>query len=181
MSYIKTKTFIEVFPTSTDFVSNFTESVYKEYITDTSKLEIIYDLLLSKYENSRISSINVTSWKRQVNSILFSYGPTFIKKLEIQKTLRELTEKDITTGAVNKNTHGYNPSDVPGTSNSDTEIETVNEQSLQKYTKGKLDGYANLWELLANDITSSFIGKFKKLFMSVIDIDDVLSRLEEEI
>ncbi len=179
MAYINTKTFVEIFPTSTEFISNFTNSVYKEYIKDTNMLEIIYDLLLSKYENSHIASLNEEGWKRKVNSTLFSFGPTFIKKLEIQKTLRELTEKEIMTGAVAKSTRGYNPSDVPGTANSDTEIETVNEQSLQKYTKSKLDGYNNLLILLKEDVTSSFINKFRKLFMITVDLDDVLDAYDD--
>lgn len=180
MAYIDTKTFIEVFPTSTDFVSNFTGSAFTSYVSDEKYLNMIYELLLAKYENSRIADISTDSFKRKINSTIFMYAPAWIKRLEVQQTLISLTEKEITAGAVAKSTRGYNPSDVPGTANSDTEIETVNEQSLQKYTKSKLDGYNNLLELLRTDVTNDFISKFKKLFMATIDIDDIMIMLEDE-
>lgn len=175
MSYIETKTFIEVFPTESDFISNWTNSVYKDYITDTASLAIIYDLLLARFQYSHIADINTDSFKRKVNTILFSYAPTFLKKLDMQKTLRELSDDEIRVGTVGKFTRGYNPSDVPGTANSDTEIETVNEQSLNKYTKSILEGYTNLLDLLNTDIVSTFINTFKKLFMTIIDFNDILT------
>lgn len=175
MAYIDTKTFIEIYPTSTDFVNSFRKSSFSSYITDDIYLEMTYELLLSKYENSHIACLTSDSFIKKVNSTIFMYGPSWVRKLSIQDRLRELSEQEITTGAVSKFTHGYNPSDVPGTANSDTEIETVNEQSLNKYTKGKLDGYANLLELLKEDVTNTYINKFRKLFMLVIDLDDVLT------
>lgn len=176
MSYIETKTFIEVFPTETDFINNFTKSVYSKYLTDETFLAITYDILLANYKNSKIAAIDTDSFKRKINFILFSKGPACLKKLEIQEKVLALTEDDIRTGTVGKFTHGYNPSDVPGTANSDTEIETVNEQSLNKYTKSKLDGYNGLLELIKTDIMTTFINNFRKLFMTVIDINSVLSR-----
>lgn len=174
MSYIETKTFVEVYPTSTDFVNSFRSSVMTDYIKEDKYLEITYALLMSKYENSHIASITADSFKGKVNSVIFQYGPTWIKQLEMQQRLINLTEAELQAGTIAKSTAGYNPSNVPGTANSDTEIETVNQQSLQKYTKSKLDAYSGLNELLKVNVTVNYLNQFKKLFMSVIDVDNIL-------
>lgn len=179
MAYINTKTFIEVYPTSDDFISSFRSSGMSDYIKEDKYLGITYELLLSKYEKSHIASLTDTSFKSKVNATIFQYGPIWIKKLEIQDRLVSLTEAEIMAGSVAKTTGGYNPSNVPGTANSDTEIETVNQQSLQKYTKSKLDAYAGLNELLKTNVTNTYLNQFKKLFMNVIDVDDIISTMED--
>ena len=179
MAYINTQTFSEVYTSEQTFIDSFRNSAYTDYISDDKYLKITYALLLSKYEESHIASFNAVSFQNKVNAIIFQYGPAWIKELEIQQSIIKLTEEDIRTGSIAKFTHGYNPSTVPGTANSDTEIETVNEQTLNKYTKSKLDGYNELLGLLVEDVTQRYIGKFAKLFMKVIDIDDLMQQVEE--
>ncbi len=180
MGYIKTETFAEAFNGEQGFVENYTGSAYNTIIPiDEKYLALTYHLLFAKYEDTQIASLNVVNFGNKVNAVIFQYAPSWIKELEIQKSVRALTEDDIRTGSIAKFTHGYNPSTVPGTANSDTEIETVNEQTLNKYTKSKLDGYNELLSLLVEDVTERYIGKFKKLFLTVIDMDDVLEAIAQ--
>ena len=179
MAYINTQTFAEVYSTEQSFIDSFRNSAYTDYIEDDKYLKLTYALLFAKYEESHIASFNSASFENKVNSFIFQYAPAWIKKLEIQQALIRLTEEDVTKGAVAKFTHGYNPSTVPGTGNSDTEIETVNEQTLNKYTKSKLEGYSGLLELLTNDVTQTYISKFSKLFMKTIDVSDLIAQIEE--
>lgn len=179
MAYINTATFAEVYSTEQSFVDSFRNSAYTDYIEDDKYLKLTYALLFAKYEESHIASFNSASFENKVNSFIFQYAPNWIKELEIQQALRSLTEEDITKGSIAKFTHGYNPSTVPGTGNSDTEIETVNEQTLNKYTKSKLDGYTQLMGLLLNDVTQAYISKFSKLFMKTIDVSDLIAQIEE--
>ena len=184
MAYINTSTFIEVYPTSTDFIDSFNDSAFASYIYPADggddMLTLIYWLLTSKYKNSHIADTDDDSFKNKINATIFQYEPTWAKTLEIQTALRKLTEAELRSGSIAKFTHGYNPSTVPGTANSDTEIETVNEQTLNKYTKSKLDGYAELVGMLEQDITQEFINKFSRLFMKTIDTEDLMLNLYEE-
>lgn len=184
MAYINTSTFIEVYPTSSDFVDSFNSSAFTDYIYPSesadSMLTLIYWLLIAKYKNSHIADTDNDSFKNKINVTIFQYEPTWARSLEIQKSLRELTEAELRAGSIAKFTHGYNPSTVPGTANSDTEIETVNEQTLNKYTKSKLDGYAELMGMLDKDVTQEFIAKFSRLFMKTIDTEDLMLKLYGE-
>ena len=179
MAYINTNSFAEVYADEQAFIDEFRNSAYTDYITDDKYLKITYALLDSKYHESHISCFDSGSFIKKVNAIIFQYGPNWVRELEIQQSLRQLTEEDITKGAVAKFTHGYNPSTVPGTANSDTEIETVNEQTLNKYTKSKLDGYTQLLSLMVQDVTQTYIGRFSKLFIAVIDTEDAQATAAE--
>lgn len=180
MAYINNSTFIEIFPDETSFKNNYQQSTFYAFAPMTSEgeedevdyLSILYNLLYARFNTSQVACKTEEIAKMKFNAVIFQYGPTWVKELSIQKKIRELTESEMRSGATTKNTHGYNPSDVPGTANSDTEIETVNDQSLQKYTKSKLDGYATLLSLVMDDVTEKFLSKFKKLFKFVIDTDE---------
>ena len=67
-------------------------------------------------------------------SIIYQYGPTWEKRLDIQKSLRGLTEEDIRGGTRQINNHAWNPGTEPSTATLD-ELTTTNEQTSTKYTK----------------------------------------------
>lgn len=126
----------------------------------------VFYLIQSKYKYSTIVATDVDQWKQRFFSVVYEFAPSYKRKYDVQKSLRKLTDTEITQGAVQKTTHGYNPStDISG--NTDTEISTVNEQNLMKYTKGKLNGYNELLLLLKTDVTEQFINKFRDLFVKV--------------
>lgn len=166
-------TFEEIFEDAEDFYTAY-PSEYSEFteFDDTHKeLTLIYTLLNARYATSK-TFMDEERFKARCMSLVFQFGPKFIKDVKIQKRLRTLTENEMVSGAAQKSLSGYNPStDISG--NTDTEISTVNQQNLLKYTKGILDGYTNLYILLKTDVTATFLQKFKSLFASVIDTDDI--------
>ena len=83
------------------------------------------------------------------------------------------------------NNHAYNPSTAPSTqstneldyidqqqvakgSNTSTISGTDNKNTEQTVTKSKMDAYAQLWELVATDVTNGYISKFKNCFKQFI-------------
>ena len=83
------------------------------------------------------------------------------------------------------NNHAYNPSTAPSTQ-STNELDYIDQQNVAKgsdtrtisgtdskttgqvVTRSKMDAYAQLWELVATDVTNDYIAKFKKCFKQFI-------------
>lgn len=89
--------------------------------------------------------------------------------------------------------HAFNPADAPSTDTT-TELQYINSQDVTKYgkdsttsgsvsksntqtndltntdtlTKGKLDAYSQLWEMLDNDVTAEFLAKFSICFKQFV-------------
>lgn len=108
-----------------------------------------------------------TNSSTSMGSIIFQWGPSWEKKLEIQKKLRGLTEEDLLTGAKQIYNHAENPQTAPTTQTTD-ELDYINEQNVNKYKKGKLDAYALLIGLIKNDVTEAFLVRFKPCFLTVV-------------
>lgn len=233
-----TRTFTDIFGNYSVFKTEYTATQKFPMVIDAadtdshvSNLQILYYLLYSKYGNSPIANSDENQFKTKVGAIIWQYGPTWEKKVEIQNTLRGLSEAQIKTGAIKAVTntgtvnasgsnsynnlkstdsgsdihnHAYNPATDP-TTQTTTELDYINEQQVDKYgksntmsgsvennstqtnnlstndstTKGILDGYAELWELLVSDVTDDFLSKFKPLFQKVINLHPYLYESEE--
>ena len=83
------------------------------------------------------------------------------------------------------NNHAYNPSTAP-TTQSTNELDYIDQHQVAKVsatstisgtdskttgqvvTKSKMDAYAQLWDLVATDVTNDYIAKFKKCFKQFI-------------
>lgn len=131
--------------------------------------EPMYYLLYARYGNSHIANSDETQFKYRVFSIVYEYGPTLAKHLEIQKSLRELslTEGDLFEGAKMIYNHSYNPSSAPSTNTLD-ELQTINDQNVTKNKRNKLDAYTYLYNALNDDLWKKFIDRFKKLFLTIV-------------
>ena len=167
------KTFLEIFPSEVDFTNGF-PSNYAEYMkgqdgTQIVPFDILYLLLVSKYGESHIASEEAT-FKNRLYAIVFQYGPTWARNLDIQNQLRQLSDNQLITGTTQINNHAYNPSTVieDGPNPDSGEIETVNEQTKTKYKKSYMEAYANLMSLLERDVTEEFLNRFKRLFKVII-------------
>ena len=83
------------------------------------------------------------------------------------------------------NNHAFNPSTAPSTqdtnelnyidqqqvakgSNTSTISGTDSKTTGQTVTKSKMDAYAQLWDLVATDVTNDYINKFKKCFKQFV-------------
>lgn len=165
-----TKKFTDIYGDYDDFKDDYDASVVADAISSDS-LEILYYLLYARYANDRITNLDENQFKHKLFSIIWQYGPTWEKRLEIQGNLRDLlnaaNEADLLAGAKAIYNHAFNPSTDPSTQ-SLTELTYINDQNTTNYKKSKMDAYTQLWGLLATDVTESFLDRFSVLFKKFI-------------
>jgi len=177
----RTVLFCDVWDEAADFVSDYKASgLYSNdaKITDTNASILFYHLF-AKYGNSPIANSDVNQFKYKVYSIIFQYGPTWEKELDIQKKIRSLSDSDILEGTKSIYNHSFNPSSAPTTS-SLTELETINEQNTSAMKRGKLEAYSVVIDLLKSNVTGSFIEKFSSLFKQFVMPEDPLLYITED-
>ena len=166
--------FKEIFPDSEQFYEEWTATNYNtlngvEVLTPEA-LALTYSLLYSRYGNSTIASFDENQFKYKLFSTIFMYGPAWQKRLEIQKNLMDLDEEDIIKGTTAIHNNALNPSTAPSTQALE-ELNYISSQNTTKYKKSKIEGYATLYALIETDVTEEFIGKFKKLFITIVEPD----------
>lgn len=164
-SYRQVK-FTDVWGDVNSFLSEYQNNGIQTTISQQNA-QTLYYLLYSRFGNSTIASSDTNRFKYDVWGTIFSYGPTWEKRLEIQEKLRELSDDDLFTGATQIFNHAYNPGTAPSTGTLN-ELTAINEQNTNKHKKDKLNAYATLMSLLETDVTQQFLDKFKKLFLTVV-------------
>ena len=164
--------FQEVWDSADSFISDVSGSDIPLRIKNES-LRTLYYLLYSRYGNDIVASSDINRFKYSVYSIIFQYGPTWEKKLEIQENLRKLTEADITTGYTSIYNQAQNPGTRPSTQSTE-ELTAIVAQSVNKNKRDKVSAYSNLWDMLKSDETTLFLDKFKKLFLTFIQPEAAL-------
>lgn len=158
--------FTDVWENVNSFITDYQNNGIKTTISQQSA-QTLYYLLYSRFGNSTIASSDTNRFKYDVWGTIFSYGPTWEKRLEIQEKLRGLSDDELFTGATQIFNHAYNPGTAPSTNTLD-ELTAINEQNTNKNKKDKLNAYAMLMSLLEIDVTQQFLDKFKKLFLTVV-------------
>lgn len=160
------KTFSNVWETVDSFKADYESSGIEKVLADTS-ISNLYYLLYASYGNSTIANSDLNQFKYLVFSRIYTHGPTWEKRLEIQKKLRNLSESELLAGGTAIYNLAENPGTEPGT---DTEeaLPYINRQNTTKNIRGKIEGYANLWAMLKVDVTSDFIKGFRPLFKKVV-------------
>lgn len=158
--------FTDVWDDVSAFLEDYSSSGISTTISDDSAT-LLYYLLYARYGNSTIASSDVNQFKYKVFSTIFMYGPTWEKRLEIQKAIRELTLEEVQTGGKAIYNSALNPNQAP-TTNALEELKYINSQNTTNYKKSKVDAYAIIINLLETDVTEEFIGEFKKLFLTVV-------------
>lgn len=157
--------FTEVWGTVEDFLADYKACDIPQMLDDTAATTLFY-LLYARYGNDIIASSDRTRFKYMLFSLIFQYGATWQKRLEIQKGLRELSPEELLVGATQINNHAYNPQTTPSTSTLD-ELSYINEQHATRTKYSKLDGYARLMALLDEDVTGEFLNRFNTLFIKI--------------
>lgn len=177
-SYI-TKKFSDMFPSWEEFQLETTNNPLLLNKDGTQIMEPYYMmqtyyLLYSHYGNSTVANLDPNQFEFKLFSIIAQYGPTWAKKLEIQKKLRELSESDelfLSSRAIYN--HSFNPSTEPSTSTLE-ELTTINDQNTSAQKKSKLSGYMDLYLVLQDDITHDYLTKFSGLFLKIVEPQDSL-------
>lgn len=158
-----TKTFNEVFPDIASFKDNYDELQATAGLTnklDDTDVAITWQLLTAKYGNSHIANSSESQFKVRIWQTMFQYGPTWVKRNDIQNELRSKTLAQLQEGdkAI------YNTALAPDSAISTDETAYINQQNVTKRTKSPLGAYNELLLLLETDVTGEYIDKFKKLF-----------------
>lgn len=168
----RTRTFSNIWSKYEDFKAYYDQEFLPKKISEQS-LKTLYFLLYARYGNSSIASSDENQFKANVFSIIFMYGPTWEKRLDIQDKLRALNESDIIAGGSAIYNSASNPDAAPTTQTLE-ELNYINNQNVTKYKKSKLEGYAILTDLLETDVTAEFLDRFKKLFIVIVQPQEPL-------
>ena len=161
-----TKLFTEIWEEVSDFLYDYSNAGIPKTISNTNATTLYY-LLYAKYGNNPIANRDINQFKYKVLAIIFEYGPTWEKRLDIQSKLRNLSEADLIKGAKAIYNSALNPSVAPSTATLE-ELDYINSQNTTNYKKSKMEAYAQLWELLNTDVTSAFVSKFKVCFKQFV-------------
>ena len=120
-------------------------------------------MLYARYGNSPISNTDENQAKFKLFGVIWQYGPSWEKKLEIQANLRGLTEAELREGALSIYNHAFNPSTEPSTQELE-ELTHINDQNVTNNKKAKMEAYSILWANLHVDSTDEYMNKFKNCF-----------------
>ena len=159
--------FVDTYPTVEEFINDYNNVGLPTTITDESA-SVLYYLLYAYYGNSVIASSDLNRFRYNLFSIIWQYGPTWEKRVEIQKKLRELTDDEIFTGSKQIANHALNPSTAPSTASLE-ELTYVDAQNTMSWKRSKLEGYNQLMSLLDNDVSADFLRQFRKLFLTIVE------------
>ena len=174
--------FVDVWDDVTEFMEDFNDNGIIDSNNPPIKsasAQTLFYLLYARYGNNPIANLDITQWKYKVFSIIFQYGPSWEKRLDIQSKLRGLTDADLLSGSKAIYNTALNPSTVPST-NSTEELSYINSQNTTNYKKSKMEAYAQLWDLLETDVTEDFLLKFKKCFKVFVSAEKPLLFVSED-
>ena len=171
-----TKLFTEVWEEASDFKSEYQASPFAGAIhygetvgqvTYDDNVTLLYYLLYARFGNNPIANFDENQFKAKVFAIIWQYGPTCQKRLDVQEKLRNISDEDLKLGSRAIYNHAYNPSQAPSTATLD-EIEFINDQNTTNYKKSQMDAYGQLWDLLTIDVTTEFLNRFQKCFKQFV-------------
>lgn len=177
-----TKKFTDIFPNEKSFINVYTgadthnadEKPSPAIPTTISEesAKTLYYLLYARHGNSHIYNTDESQFKYKLLGLIFQYGPTWEKRLEIQKRLRNLTESELLQGSKAINNQAMHDGSAPSTQSLD-ELNYINEQHTTNYKKSKMGAYAELYAILRDDVTERFLNRFKSLFIPITSIQEV--------
>lgn len=134
---------------------------------NSAQMTQIYYLLYAKYGNSTIAGADENQWEYRLWAKIYQFGPTWWKRMQLQKDIRDLTTDELQTGGKVIYNHSYNPSTAPSTATL-TELETIDDQNTSNYKKSKIEALTLQWQMLDDDVTGVFLEQFRKLFLTVV-------------
>lgn len=162
----RNRKFTDIWPDFEGFKADYENNGIPALLSDAA-IPTLYYLLYARYGNSTIASSDENQFKYKVFSTIYMYGPTWEKRLEIQKEVRELNLDEIMDGGKAIYNTALNPNQAPSTDTLE-ELKYISQQNTTKYKKSKVDAYSIIIGLLETDVTEEFIGQFKKLFLIVV-------------
>ena len=173
--------FTEVWDNVADFKSDLSDSPFAGCISASNpdNVSLVFYLLYARYGNNPIANLDINQWKYKIFSTMFQYGPTWEKRLDVQKKIRNLSDNDLLTGSKAIYNSALNPSTAPSTGSLD-ELTYINSQNTTNYKKSKMEAYAQLWDILQTDVTEEFLVKFKKCFKIFVSSEQPLVYVSDD-
>ena len=163
----RTRKFSDIYDEVEKFIEGYENSGIPKVLSNENLTTLFY-LLYARYGNSNIASSDENQFKYKVYSTIFMYGPAWQKRLEIQKTLTSMGIDEAMIGSTAIYNSALNPSTAPTTQTLE-ELSYINSQNTTKYKKSKVETLAYLYTLIETDVTEEFVGKFKKLFITILE------------
>lgn len=159
----------------TEDYNEFNSDIISNGFSNDKSVPTLFYLLSAYYGNSTVASENEYQFKMKLFSIVFMYGPTWEKRLEIQKKVREMDIEELRKGGKAVYNTALNPGQPVSGSDTTTEgtntlseLTYINQQNTTNYSKSLPEAYAILTNMLETDVTKEFIDRFKKLFLKVV-------------
>ena len=166
-----TKLFTEIYETVNDFIYDY-NNIGLPKIISVENCSTLYYLLRAKFGNSPIANYDEDQFKFKLFGVIWQFGPTWEKRLEIQAKIRGLSDTELLKGAKAIYNHAFNPGEIASEGASATtsqpELQYVNDQNVTNYTKSKMDAYMQQWDLLSTDVTNEFLKRFEGLFKKFV-------------
>lgn len=137
---------------------------------------LFYSLIYGRHGNATIISPDdyLAAWETRFCSILWQFGPYWMREVAIQQSLRELSEEDLLKGSLVVSSNALNPAAKPTETfeNMDVpKVDTIQQQATSQSRRSKMDAYAALSQLLRTDVTESFLRRFDALFRNIYPND----------
>lgn len=175
-----TLTFSQVYKSDVEFYAEISASKFADVASlSATQQTTLFWLLFARYANNPITNLDVEQWKAKLQAILYAYAPTYFKKMDVQKSIRALDLDELREGFKNIQNRAFNDATAPST-DTDTELDYINEQLVNKGKRSKAESYAYVLSILRTNYTEDFLDKFKILFKKVVDVEDVYNYISEE-
>lgn len=153
MPMYSTKNFEDIYDSVNTFMADYGTLGLPKTISDQNA-QILYYLLFSRYGNSPIANYDENQFKVKLQAVIWQFGPTWEKRLDIQDKLRKLTDLELSTGTTTTNVstgssegtssdtgstiknHAFNPGEISSqtTTLNGPELTYIDQQNTDKMT-----------------------------------------------
>ena len=120
-----TKLMTEVWSDASGFLTDYQNAGIPTTISNQNATTLYY-LLYAKYGNTPIANYDENQWKYKMFSVIFQYGPTWEKRLDVQTTLRGLQIADLIDNGSYRALSSQSGSETSSKTGSDNNTRTLN-------------------------------------------------------
>ena len=120
-----TKLMTDVWSDASGFLTDYQNAGIPTTISNQNATTLYY-LLYARYGNTPIANYDENQWKYKMFSIIFQYGPTWEKRLDIQTTLRGLQISDLVDNGSYRALSSQSGTETSSKTGSDNNTRTLN-------------------------------------------------------
>lgn len=120
-----TKLMTEVWSQASEFLTDYQNAGIPTTIS-VQNATTLYYLLYARYGNTPIANYDENQWKYKMFSIIFQYGPTWEKRLDVQNTLRGLQISDLVDNGSFHELFSHSATESSSKTGSDNNTRTLN-------------------------------------------------------